>query len=48
VLAAILPLIAGILRQHLSDLTLAWWLMAALCLILALMAFRLRPGARLS
>ncbi|MBO9726869.1 MAG: MFS transporter [Novosphingobium sp.] len=48
VLAAILPLIAAILRQHLSDLTLAWWLMAALCLILALMAFRLRPGARLS
>lgn len=48
VLAAILPLIAGVLRQHLSDLTPAWWLMAALCLFLALMAVRLRPGAHLT
>lgn len=44
VLAALLPLIAGLLRQHLSDLTPAWWLMAGLCLVLALIAFRLRPG----
>ncbi|WP_260929421.1 MFS transporter [Novosphingobium sp. 9] len=48
VLAAVLPVIAGLLRQHLSDLTPAWWLMTALCLVLALMALRLRPGARLS
>jgi CP family cyanate transporter-like MFS transporter len=48
VLAALLPLIAGVLRQHLSDLTPAWWLMAALCLILGLMAFQLRPGAHLT
>ncbi|MET4898586.1 MFS transporter [Sphingomonadaceae bacterium jetA1] len=47
-LAALLPLIAGVLRQHLSDLTPAWWLMVALCLVLALMAVRLRPGARLT
>lgn len=48
VLAAFLPLIAGVLRQHLSDLVPAWWLMTALCLVLALMALRLRPGARLN
>jgi CP family cyanate transporter-like MFS transporter len=48
VLAALLPLIAGVLRQYLADLTPAWWLMAALCLILALMAARLRPGAHLT
>lgn len=48
VLAALLPLIAGMLRQCLSDLTLAWWLMAALCLVLALMAVRLRPGTHLN
>ncbi len=48
ILAALLPLIAGVLRQHLSDLTPAWWLMTALCLILAPMAVQLRPGARLN
>lgn len=46
-LAAVLPLIAGVLRQQLSDLAPAWWLMAALCLLLAFLAVRLRPGARL-
>lgn len=44
-LAALLPLAAGLLRQNLSDLTPAWWLMAALCFVLALIAVRLRPGA---
>ncbi|AKU95611.1 Cyanate transport protein CynX [Labilithrix luteola] len=48
VLAAVLPLVAGLLRQHLSNLTPAWWLMAALCLVLAFIAVRLRPGDRLS
>ena len=43
-LAAFLPFIAGVLRQHLADLTPAWWLMAILCLALALMTVRLRPG----
>lgn len=48
VLAAVLPLVAGLLRQHLSNLTPAWWLMAGLCLVLALIAPRLRPGERIS
>ncbi|MHC2020902.1 MFS transporter [Methylobacterium sp. CM6247] len=47
VLAAALPLVAGLLRQHLADLTPAWWLMAGLCLALALIAARFRPGDRL-
>ena len=46
-LAAVLPLIAGALRQHLANLAPAWWLMAALCPALALMALRLRPGTYL-
>jgi CP family cyanate transporter-like MFS transporter len=33
-LAALLPLMAGMLRQHLADLTPAWWLMAGLCLVM--------------
>lgn len=48
VLAALLPLVAGLLRQNLSDLTPAWWLMAGLSLVLALIARRFRPGDRLS
>jgi CP family cyanate transporter-like MFS transporter len=47
-LAAILPLVAGLLREHLSNLAPAWWLMAALCLVLALIAIPLRPGHRIS
>jgi CP family cyanate transporter-like MFS transporter len=47
-LAAILPLAAGLLREHLSNLAPAWWLMAALCLVLALIAMSLRPGHRIS
>lgn len=48
VMAAGLPLIAGMLRQYLSDLTLAWWLMTALCLVLALITVPLRPGEQLN
>jgi MFS transporter, CP family, cyanate transporter len=48
VLAAVLPFIAGLLRQHLSDLTPAWGLMALLCVAMAAIAARLRPGRRLS
>lgn len=47
-LAAILPLVAGLLRENLSNLTPAWWLMAALCLVLAVLAIPLRPGCRIS
>ncbi|WP_196774304.1 MFS transporter [Rhodovulum sp. MB263] len=46
--AAALPLIAGLLREYLSDLTLAWGLMAGLCLVLWLIAARLRPGQRIT
>lgn len=48
VLAAALPLLAGRLRQSLSDLTPAWWLTAGLCLVLAVIAGRLRPGDRIA
>ena len=48
VLAAMLPLVAGLLRQYLSNLALAWWLMAVLCVVLVLIAVRFRPGDRLS
>lgn len=47
VLASLLPLAAGALRQNLSDLRPAWLLMAGLCIVLALTASRLRPGQRL-
>ncbi|MCE8469861.1 hypothetical protein LZ189_12585, partial [Rhodovulum sulfidophilum] len=46
--AAALPLIAGLLREYLSDLTLAWALMAGLCVVLWLIAIRLRPGQRIT
>jgi CP family cyanate transporter-like MFS transporter len=48
VLAALLPLVAGLFREHLSSLSPAWWLMAALCLVLAGIAIPLRPGDRVS
>ncbi|MFC4257295.1 MFS transporter [Altererythrobacter xixiisoli] len=47
-IASLLPLAAGILRQNLSDLRPAWWLMAGLSLVLALIAARLRPGRHLA
>lgn len=48
VLAASLPFAAGIIRQSLADLTPAWWLMAALCLVLAVLASRFRPTDRIN
>ena len=48
VLAATLPFASGVLRQNLSDLTPAWWLMSALCLVLALIAVRFRPTDRIA
>lgn len=48
VLAALLPLIAGLFREHLLSLTPAWWLMAALCFVLAVIAITLHPGDRVS
>ncbi|KAA5604810.1 CynX/NimT family MFS transporter [Roseospira marina] len=48
VVAAVLPLLAGVLRQTLSDLTPAWGLMAGLCLVMGLIAIRLRPGHRIT
>ncbi|ARN83329.1 MFS transporter [Methylocystis bryophila] len=47
-LAALLPLVAGVLRENLSNLTPAWQLMAALCLVLFFIAVRFRPSDRLS
>jgi len=44
VLAALLPLLAGFLRQHLADLAPVWWLMALLCLVMARIAIVLRPN----
>jgi CP family cyanate transporter-like MFS transporter len=48
ILAASLPFAAGIIRQNLSDLTPAWWLMAALCLVLAVLAGSFRPADRIA
>ncbi|WP_206611599.1 MFS transporter [Falsirhodobacter deserti] len=47
ILAALLPLVAGITRQHLADLSYVWWFMAALCLALGFIAICMRPGSRL-
>ncbi|MBB3955732.1 MFS transporter [Novosphingobium sediminicola] len=47
VLAAMLPLLAGFLRQNLADLAPVWWLMALLSLVLGLIAMGLRPGDRI-
>lgn len=44
ILAGLMPVVAGALRQHLSDLTYAWWLMVGLCGLLALIAAQMRPG----
>lgn len=46
-LAALLPFIAGVMRQHLSDLAPAWWLMIGLCFVLVFLSAQLRPGERL-
>lgn len=47
VLAAVLPLAAGLLRQHLADLAPVWWLMALLCLVMGRIAVVLRPNTQL-
>ncbi|WMD22064.1 MFS transporter [Achromobacter seleniivolatilans] len=42
-IAALFPFAAGLIRQHLSDLTPAWILMTLICLVLFAMASRFRP-----
>ena len=44
ILAALTPLVAGVLRQQLNDLTFAWWLMVGLMAVLALVAMQMKPG----
>jgi len=46
-IAALFPFAAGLIRQHLADLTPAWTLMTLICLVLFAMAIRFRPQARL-
>jgi len=46
-IAALFPFAAGLIRQHLADLTPAWILMTLICLVLFAMAIRFRPQARL-
>lgn len=46
-LSSVMPLIAGLLRGSESGLELAWAIMIAGCLVLALMAWRFKPGQRL-
>ena len=48
ILAATLPFAAGVIRENLSDLTPAWWLMSGICVTLAIIASRFRPGDRVS
>ncbi|MGQ8631017.1 MFS transporter [Agrobacterium sp. DKPNP3] len=48
VLAAVMPLVAGLLRQLLADLSLVWWLMMLLCAVLCLIAMSLDPCRRIS
>ncbi len=47
-IAALLPLVAGVLRQNLADLRPAWWLMAGLAVVLGLIAAGVRPGQGLA
>nr|WP_220805369.1 MFS transporter [Achromobacter sp. UMC46] len=42
-IAALFPFAAGLIRQHLADLKLAWILMTLICLVLFAMAIRFRP-----
>ncbi|NMK49848.1 MFS transporter [Achromobacter sp. Bel] len=42
-IAALFPFAAGLIRQHLADLTPAWILMTLICLVLFAMAIRFRP-----
>lgn len=47
-IAALFPFAAGVIRQHLADLTLAWILMTLICLVLFALAacFRPQPAIR--
>lgn len=45
-IAALFPFAAGLVRQHLADLTPAWIAMMLICLALFAMAARLRPRLR--
>ncbi|WP_313463813.1 MFS transporter [Achromobacter sp.] len=42
-IAALFPFAAGLIRQHLADLTPAWILMTLICLVLFAMTIRFRP-----
>ncbi|MFY0479819.1 MFS transporter [Achromobacter marplatensis] len=42
-IAALFPFAAGLIRQHLADLTPAWILMTLICVVLFAMAIRFRP-----
>ena len=44
-IASLMPLGAGLLRDRLTDLTQAWVLMAVGCVVLGLMALRFRPAS---
>lgn len=44
-IASLMPLGAGLLRDRLTDLTQAWTLMAAGCVVLGLMALRFAPAS---
>lgn len=47
ILASFMPLLAGIVRQHSSELTQAWQIMLIGVVILWLMTFRLKPNSQL-
>ncbi|MOA59118.1 putative cyanate transporter [compost metagenome] len=42
-IAALFPFAAGLIRQHMADLTPAWMLMTLISLVLFAMAIRFRP-----
>jgi CP family cyanate transporter-like MFS transporter len=47
ILASIMPLLAGLIREHSTDLTLAWEVMVAGVLVLLVIATRLSPEVQL-
>lgn len=42
-IAALFPFAAGLIRQHLADLTPAWIVMTLICVVLFILAIRFRP-----
>ncbi|MCV9907619.1 hypothetical protein OIV19_08325 [Brucella sp. HL-2] len=46
IVAATLPLITEYLRKNLANLSLVWWLMVALCLVLFFLAIRIQPDRK--